>query len=86
MKIPITTIIFALALVTQDAFAAKFRRVAVVVGANAAAPGRKPLRFAHKDADNVASVLRLSGINADDILVLRDPDPAALLEALDRLL
>jgi Caspase domain len=60
------------------------RRLAVVVGANAAAPGRKPLRFGHTDARAVARVLRdLGGFSRDDVHVLLDPDPAAVLGALD---
>ncbi len=63
------------------------RRVAIVVGANAAAPGRKPLRFAHRDAGAVAAVLReLGGFGPDDVRVMLDPEPAAILAALDRAL
>jgi hypothetical protein len=59
------------------------RRIAVVVGANGAAPGRKPLRYAHNDATRVAEVLRLAGFARRDIHVLRDPAPADLLATLD---
>lgn len=59
------------------------RRVAVVVGANAAAPGRRPLRFAYNDAARVAEVLRLAGFADKDVHVLRDPEPAVLLRTLD---
>jgi len=60
------------------------RRLAVVVGANAAAPGRKPLRFAHRDARAVAQVLRdLGGFGSDEVRLLLDPDPTAVLDALD---
>jgi Caspase domain len=63
------------------------RRLAVVVGANAAAPGRKPLRYAHGDARAVAQVLRdQGGFSAGDVHLLLDPDPAAVLAALDRAL
>lgn len=62
------------------------RRIAVVVGANAAAPGRRPLRYAHQDAARVAEVLRLAGFARADVAVLRDPDPDAILAALDRAL
>ncbi len=63
------------------------RRLAVVVGANAAAPGRKPLRFAHIDARGVAQVLRdLGGFAGEDVRLLLDPQPEAVLEALDRAL
>lgn len=61
------------------------RRVAVVVGANGAPSGRRPLRFAHADADSMASVLRdLGGFAAADVTVLHDPTPAAVLAAIDR--
>jgi hypothetical protein len=57
-------------------------RVAVVVGANAAAPGRRPLRFAHRDAEGLAEVLRaVGGFREPDVRVLKDPAPAALLAA-----
>jgi Caspase domain len=60
------------------------RRLAVVVGANAAAPGRKPLRFAHIDARGVAQVLRdLGGFAGEDVRLLLDPQPEAVLSALD---
>ena len=59
------------------------KRVAVVVGANAAAPGRKPLRFAHDDAAAVAAVLKLTGVKSEDIALLRDPHPDEVLAALD---
>jgi Caspase domain len=58
-------------------------RVAVVVGANAAAPGRKPLYYGHKDAERVADVLTsVGGFRRDDVRVLRDPEPGALLATL----
>ncbi len=60
------------------------RRLAVVVGANAAAPGRRPLRFGHTDARAVARVLHdLGGFARDDVQLLLDPQPAAVLAALD---
>jgi hypothetical protein len=63
------------------------RRLAVVVGANAAAPGRYPLRFAQGDATSVAQVLRdQAGFAADDVRVLLDPSPAQVLAALDHAL
>jgi len=64
--------------------AVAMRRVAVVVGANAAAPGRKPLRFALSDARAVADVLRdRGGFAAADVRVLLEPTPEAVLAALD---
>lgn len=63
-----------------------FRRVALIVGANGAAPGRKPLRFAYRDAQNVAATLRDGGVEIQDLHVLEDPDPIALLHSLDSIL
>jgi hypothetical protein len=65
---------------------ASIRRVAVVVGANGAAPGRKPLRFAHEDARRMADVLLLAGYDKRDIHVMRDPEPTELIATLDRAL
>jgi hypothetical protein len=59
-------------------------RIAVVVGANAAAPGRKPLRFSQADATAFGRVLvELGGFAPNDVHVLLDPDPAQVLGALD---
>jgi hypothetical protein len=64
--------------------AAAPQRVAIVVGANGAAPGRKPLRYAHGDAQAVGRVLtELGGFAPADVHVLLDPDPAAVLAMLD---
>jgi hypothetical protein len=60
--------------------------MAVVVGANSAPPGRLPLRYAHNDAERVARVLHLAGFAREDIHVLRDPAPAAVLAVLDEAL
>jgi hypothetical protein len=60
-------------------------RVAVVVGANAAPPGRAPLLFGHRDAEKVAAALvSVGGFPAADVEVLRDPSGPALLGALGR--
>lgn len=60
------------------------RRVAIVVGANAAPPGRKPLRFSQRDAAAFGRVLReLGGFAEQDVSVLLDPEPSAVLRALD---
>ncbi|MFT3926580.1 MAG: caspase family protein [Myxococcales bacterium] len=60
------------------------RRMALVIGANAAAPGRKALRYARDDAEAVGRVLvELGGFAPSDVNVLLDPDPAAVLRALD---
>jgi hypothetical protein len=59
-------------------------RYAVVVGANKAAAGRRDLRYAHNDAQEVADTLiRVAGYAYDDVNVLFDPDPRQVLAALD---
>lgn len=60
------------------------RRAAVVIGANQASPGRRPLRFSHEDARRVAQVLTdVAGFAKNDVAVLLDPAPAAALAAVD---
>ncbi len=67
------------------AAAADIRRVAIVVGANMAPPGRAPLRYAHEDAARVAEVLiGVAGFAAQDVKVLLDPEPDAVLALLDQ--
>jgi hypothetical protein len=59
------------------------RRVAILVGANAAAPGRKPLVYSHQDVDRMAAVLHeVGGFRKEDLFVLRDPSPKGLIGAL----
>ncbi|MBS1151828.1 MAG: peptidase caspase catalytic subunit p20, partial [Myxococcaceae bacterium] len=66
------------------AAAAPVRRMAVVVGANAAPAGRQPLRFSHRDALSIAETLQQVGaFKPGDVQVLLDPSPAAVLEVLD---
>ena len=55
-------------------------RVAVVVGANAAAPGTRPLRYAYDDAVRVGEVL--SDLGGFRVTRLRDPSPGDLIGAL----
>jgi hypothetical protein len=63
------------------------RRFAVVVGANKAPAGRKPLRYAHDDARAMVDVLTgAGGFDIGNVDVLMDPTPAAVLKALDRTL
>jgi hypothetical protein len=77
--------VLVLLVVSQRPAYAEIRRVAVVVGTNRAPPGRAPLRYAHEDARRVADVLTaVAGFPARDIRLLLDPEPAALLGALDR--
>ncbi|HTA21334.1 MAG TPA: caspase family protein [Polyangia bacterium] len=62
-------------------------RYAVVVGANKASPGRRDLRYAHNDAQEVADTLiRVAGYAYDDVTVLLDPDPNQVLATLDAVL
>lgn len=73
------------ALWPRAATAAELQRVAVVVGANAAPPGRATLRYAHDDARRVAEVLTaVAGFPAKNVRLLLDPEPEALLAALDQ--
>ena len=59
-------------------------RYAVVIGANKASPGRRDLRYAHNDAQEVADTLiRVAGYAYDNVTVLLDPDPQQVLAALD---
>jgi hypothetical protein len=59
-------------------------RVAIVVGANGAAPGRAALRYAHADAQAFADALvRVGHFAAADVDVLLDPEPRALTAKLD---
>jgi hypothetical protein len=61
------------------------RRIAVVVGANDAAPGRVPLRYAHEDAKRIAEVLERVGRFAKrDVQVLLEPRAADVVLALER--
>jgi hypothetical protein len=55
-------------------------RVAIVASASVA-DGQPPLRYAERDADRVSEVLRELG-GFDRVNQLRDPTPAAILEAL----
>ncbi len=60
------------------------KRVAVIVGANDPPPGRQGLRFAHDDANEMASVLeQVGGFAPGDVTVLLDPHPTDLMAAFD---
>lgn len=60
------------------------RRIAVVVGANEAPADRTTLRYAHDDARAMAGTLvDVAGFAPDDVHVLLDPEPSALLSRLD---
>lgn len=60
------------------------RRFAVVIGSNRAATGRAPLRYAHQDAQAMASALvSVADFPAGQVKLLVDPKPEAVLGALD---
>jgi len=72
-------------LTTGIARAAEVARVAVVVGANRPPAGRAALRYAYEDARRVADVLgTVGGFSTQNIELLFDPEPSAVLSALDR--
>ena len=61
------------------------RRFAVLVGSNASPPGRKELRYAHRDVQAVVDVLQdVGAFEREDVVSLQDPEPDELLDALDR--
>ncbi|RLB52937.1 MAG: hypothetical protein DRJ42_13435 [Deltaproteobacteria bacterium] len=81
----VLAVLFAWPLLADAQITPEPRRVAIVVGANAAAPGRRPLRYAHEDAREVRDVLRtVGGFAASDVHLFLDPAPSAVLERLDR--
>lgn len=64
--------------------AAASHRVALVVGANAGAAGRKALRFAESDATKLVRVLvDLGGFSVDDVYLFRGRDAAAIMSGFD---
>lgn len=73
-----------LVLLSWSAPALAVERVAIVVGANQAPPGRAVLRYAHEDAKAVAQVLTQVGDFAPrDVELLLEPTPERLLAAVD---
>lgn len=77
-----TVCLLALTLLSLPAAA---RPSALVVGANAPAPGRSELRFAHRDAELMAETLGHSGqFASEDIVTLLEPSAGELVEALGR--
>ncbi len=59
-------------------------RIAIIVGANAAAPNRRALRYAHDDARAIASALRdVADFRARDVHLLLEPSPDEVLDAID---
>ncbi len=85
----VLTLLVGLAVVPAPAVAQATapHRYAVVVGANKASPGRRDLRYAHNDAQEIADTLiRAAGYGYDNVTVLLDPDPNQVLAALDTFL
>jgi len=60
-------------------------RLAVVVGSNTAIRQRGALRYAHRDADNIAAALYDLG-DFDGVKVMYDPHPDEVVRALDQYL
>jgi Caspase domain len=61
-------------------------RVALLVSSEAGTSDEAPLRFTTSDAERLAAVLReLGGFAADDVHLLRNPNAAEVLDALDTL-
>jgi hypothetical protein len=70
---------------SRSAPAAEIRKVAILVGANLAPPGRVPLRYAYEDARRVREVLlTVGGFLARDVRLLLEPAPSDVLAALDQ--
>ena len=62
-------------------------RWAVIVGSNTEVLGRSPLRYAHRDAKQLAHTLvDLGGFAESNVRVLLDPRPTEVLTALDSLI
>lgn len=62
-------------LLWADQAEAKVRRVAVVVGANIGDDDEKPLKYAERDAQRMATVLReLGGVQQGDLVLLLGPN------------
>jgi Caspase domain len=80
----LVTSFIALTATPADAQPAGTRRVAILVGANAAPPGRHALVFAHDDATELAGVLeQVGGFVPSNVTVLLDPHPTEIYAALD---
>lgn len=81
-----TPLISLLVLTLGGQPAPEARRLAVLVGANAAPQGRQPLRYAHRDAQRLRDALvRAGGVDGSDAVLLLDPRPGEVLAALGRL-
>jgi hypothetical protein len=65
---------------------AKSPRLALLIGANAGAREEVELRYAERDAQRIADILRsLGDFEAGDLVVLAHPSPTEVRQSLDRL-
>ena len=63
-----------------------YHAYALVIGSNRAGINQQPLRYAHRDANNVASVLQqIGGYPARQVELLIDPSTDTILDRLDSL-
>lgn len=82
----LTAALAAQAVAAFDSTQKLSRRFLVAASANDGGPGKARLRFAHQDADGMASVMRsLGGVRTEDALMLQEPDTARLLASLREL-
>jgi hypothetical protein len=82
----LASVSLVLSLLWPERALAETRRVALVVGNNAGAPGRKALRYAESDAGKVARVWNeLGGVTDDDLWLLQGQGVRELERALSML-
>ncbi len=75
-----------LSLLVSQAPEVTLRRFALIAGANDGGAGRVTLRYANSDARAMSKVLtQLGGVDPRDILLVEDPSPSQLSQALDAL-
>lgn len=82
-----TLMVLSLALLSATAESPRetVRRLAVLVGANRAPPGRQALRYAHRDAEQLRDALvRVGGVAPQDAVLLLDPSPTEVMQAVQR--
>lgn len=86
MKPPTRLLPLLLALLLPLPAVAESHALALVVGSDLGNPGRRPLRYAERDARKVAAVLEeLGGVPADDLLLLAGRPAEEVERALERL-
>lgn len=83
-KAPLLCLALCAAAASPGQAAPNPRRFAVVIGSNGAAGERPPLRYAHRDAQAMASTLVAVGdFPQANVKLLLEPRPAEVLQALD---